>query len=111
MTLCHVKFSTSTEIYMEKCHTLMCANPRPSVTLLCVSTNDQASLCYVEPPIIIFGRYNWELFSEKKFASIKVIKEIVDAVKQSSHLLLNHLLAQLRTNIQLPTCLRIIGNG
>ena len=61
--------------------------------------------------IIIFGRNNWELFSEKKFASIKVIKEIVDAVKQSSHLLLNHLLAQLRTNIQLPTCLRIIGNG
>jgi len=46
---------------------------------------------------------------EKKFASIKVIKGIVDAVKQSSHLLLNHLLAQLRTNIQLPTCLRIIG--
>ena len=49
-------------------------------------------------------------YLEKKFASIKVIKEIVDAVKQSSHLLLNHLLAQLRTNIQLPTCLRIIGN-
>ena len=31
LTLCHVKFSTCNEICMEKCHTLMCAIPRPSV--------------------------------------------------------------------------------
>ena len=32
VTLCHVKFSiTSTEICMEKCHTLMWFNPKPSV--------------------------------------------------------------------------------
>jgi len=46
---------------------------------------------------------------EKKFISIPVIKDIVDAVKKSSHLLLNHLLDQLKTNIQLPSCLRYIG--
>jgi hypothetical protein len=46
---------------------------------------------------------------EKKYSNIRVIAEIVQAVKQSSHLLLNHLLSQLKTNIQLPACLRIIG--
>ncbi|EMP33366.1 Conserved oligomeric Golgi complex subunit 8 [Chelonia mydas] len=34
---------------------------------------------------------------------------IVDEVHQSSQLMLNHLIQQLRTNIQLPACLRVIG--
>ena len=39
---------------MEKCHTLTCAIPRPSVTLWCVSTQDQTSHCYVELPYILW---------------------------------------------------------
>ena len=32
VTLSDVEFSTSTEIYIQKCHTLMLFNPKPSVT-------------------------------------------------------------------------------
>ena len=32
---------------MEKCHTLMSFYPRPGATLLCPTTNDQASHCDV----------------------------------------------------------------
>lgn len=46
---------------------------------------------------------------ERKHASIPVIKGIVDEVRQSSQLMLNQLIQQLRTNIQLPACLRVIG--
>ncbi|CAB3992761.1 conserved oligomeric Golgi complex subunit 8 [Paramuricea clavata] len=46
---------------------------------------------------------------EKRFASITVIKNIITAVYNSSQLMLVQLLQQLRTNIQLPQCLRIIG--
>ncbi|KAM9122604.1 conserved oligomeric Golgi complex subunit 8 isoform 2-T2 [Pangshura tecta] len=46
---------------------------------------------------------------ERKHSSIPVIQGIVDEVHQSSQLMLNHLIQQLRTNIQLPACLRVIG--
>ena len=35
VTLFHVNFITSTEFHMAKCHTLMCINPKLSVTLWC----------------------------------------------------------------------------
>jgi hypothetical protein len=46
---------------------------------------------------------------EKRFSTITVIKNIVTDVYNSSQLMLVQLLQQLRTNIQLPQCLRIIG--
>ena len=46
---------------------------------------------------------------EKRFAGIPVIKNIIADVHNSSQLMLVQLLQQLRTNIQLPQCLRIIG--
>ncbi|XP_072202466.1 conserved oligomeric Golgi complex subunit 8 isoform X2 [Excalfactoria chinensis] len=46
---------------------------------------------------------------EKKYSSIPVIQGIVAEVRQSTQLMLNELIQQLRTNIPLPTCLRVIG--
>ncbi|XP_054856195.1 conserved oligomeric Golgi complex subunit 8 isoform X1 [Eublepharis macularius] len=46
---------------------------------------------------------------EKKHASIPVIQSIVAEVCQSTQLMLSQLIQQLRTNIQLPACLRLIG--
>ncbi|XP_034974011.2 conserved oligomeric Golgi complex subunit 8 isoform X1 [Zootoca vivipara] len=46
---------------------------------------------------------------EKKHATIPVIQGIVAEVRQSTQLMLTQLIQQLRTNIQLPACLRIIG--
>ena len=47
---------------------------------------------------------------EKKFAGqISLIQQIVDDVKLSLQLMLKQLLQQLKTNIQFPTCLKIIG--
>ena len=46
---------------------------------------------------------------EKKFSSIAVVESIIRDVQTSSQLMLIQLLQQLRTNIQLPQCLRIIG--
>lgn len=46
---------------------------------------------------------------EKKYSSIPVIQGIVNEVRSSAQLMLNQLIQQLRTNIQLPTCLRVIG--
>ncbi|XP_015262211.1 PREDICTED: conserved oligomeric Golgi complex subunit 8 [Gekko japonicus] len=46
---------------------------------------------------------------EKKHADIPVIQSIVAEVRQSTQLMLTQLIQQLRTNIQLPACLRLIG--
>ncbi|KAK1330546.1 hypothetical protein QTO34_010736 [Cnephaeus nilssonii] len=46
---------------------------------------------------------------EKKYSSIPVIQGIVNEVRQSMQLMLSQLIQQLRTNIQLPACLRVIG--
>ena len=46
---------------------------------------------------------------EKKFSTIKIITEIGLEVKKSTEYMLNQLLLQLRGNIQLPACLRIIS--
>nr|XP_054760076.1 conserved oligomeric Golgi complex subunit 8-like [Lytechinus pictus] len=46
---------------------------------------------------------------EKKHASIPVIKNIVEEVHSSSQLMLNQLIQQMRSAIQLPACLRLIG--
>ncbi|XP_044616650.1 conserved oligomeric Golgi complex subunit 8 isoform X1 [Equus asinus] len=46
---------------------------------------------------------------ERKYSSIPVIQGIVNEVRQSMQLMLTQLIQQLRTNIQLPACLRVIG--
>ncbi|RUS74291.1 hypothetical protein EGW08_017942, partial [Elysia chlorotica] len=46
---------------------------------------------------------------EKKHPNIPVIMGIVREVKWSTQLMLNQLIQQLRTNLQLPACLRVIG--
>ncbi|XP_071477337.1 conserved oligomeric Golgi complex subunit 8-like [Diadema antillarum] len=46
---------------------------------------------------------------EKKHSGIPVIKDIVTEVHSSSQLMLNQLIQQLRSAIQLPACLRLIG--
>ncbi|KAM9607433.1 conserved oligomeric Golgi complex subunit 8 isoform 2-T2 [Trichechus inunguis] len=47
---------------------------------------------------------------ERKYSSIPVIQGIVNEVRQSMQLMLSQLIQQLRTNIQLPACLRVIGH-
>nr|XP_019612391.1 PREDICTED: conserved oligomeric Golgi complex subunit 8 [Rhinolophus sinicus] len=46
---------------------------------------------------------------ERKYSSIPVIQGIVNEVRRSMQLMLSQLIQQLRTNIQLPACLRVIG--
>ncbi|XP_028931720.1 conserved oligomeric Golgi complex subunit 8 isoform X2 [Ornithorhynchus anatinus] len=46
---------------------------------------------------------------ERKYSAIPVIQGIVNEVRQSTQLMLSQLIQQLRTSIQLPACLRVIG--
>ncbi|XP_029839680.4 conserved oligomeric Golgi complex subunit 8 [Ixodes scapularis] len=46
---------------------------------------------------------------EKKHASIPLITSIAGEVRESQQLMLNQLLHQLRSTIQLPACLKVIG--
>ncbi|XP_061731739.1 conserved oligomeric Golgi complex subunit 8 [Nerophis ophidion] len=46
---------------------------------------------------------------EKKHAALPVIQGIVREVRQSAQLMLVSLLQQLRSNAQLPACLRVVG--
>ncbi|XP_054626124.1 conserved oligomeric Golgi complex subunit 8 [Dunckerocampus dactyliophorus] len=46
---------------------------------------------------------------EKKHSELPVIQGIVQEVRQSAQLMLGGLLQQLRSNTQLPTCLRVVG--
>ncbi|MBN3316639.1 COG8 protein, partial [Atractosteus spatula] len=46
---------------------------------------------------------------EKKHCCLPVVQGIVHEVRQSAQLMLNQLLQQLRSNAQLPVCLRVIG--
>ena len=46
---------------------------------------------------------------DRKLGSIPLVTSVVKAVQGSMKVMLQSLLAQLRTEIQLPACLRVVG--
>ena len=70
ITVYWVKFSISTEIYVEKCHTLMSLQPRPSDTLLCTRTQYQvwpSTKCHIvmDRKLLTWKLLTWQANTRK----------------------------------------------
>ena len=88
VTLFRVIFNTSTEFNMAKYHTLMCINPRPSVTLWCGALlyshhkNLTRTINFESRDIIwlLFGHTNWPFKEDLEWRStafIHLVQQII----------------------------------